>query len=154
VTARTAADLALGALRNAVSLHPSRSELRELIPKVAQACRRTEALMTEAFNLPRPIRGTALADLALDVAWVGADVADIGGSLFASSIRDMRADAITVCQLARAAVASAAVTIAHHCHDRGVEPRVLEVAGCFARARAAEYRVMNPYRYLEIEAAS
>lgn len=154
MTAHAAADLALGALGKAVRLNPSRSELREQIPGVAALARRTEALITSAFTVPAPITGTALAELALDVAWAGADVAEVGGSLFASSIRDLRPDAATVCQLARAAVASAAVAIAHHCHDRGLEPRVLEVAGCLARARAAEHRVMNPYRYLEIEAAS
>jgi hypothetical protein len=160
--AHLAASLLCTAARVARRAHPGRSELYEQGARAETLQRTTNELLQRSRTRPeartafssRPaIRAASEAEaaLALDVAWAAADIAEAGQRLFATNILDVRPDAVTVCQLAHSAAASAAVIVADSVHRAAPDPRVVEVSGCLSRTRAAQDKVMAAYRYLEVE---
>lgn len=148
--------LAARTAEQATRLHPERSELAERRYEAAKLTRQADAIVGRAASM----RDTGVASIdcavavALDVAWLGAELAEFGQLLFASNLMSVRTDSVTICQIAHGAVVAANVLIAESGRRGHAEAHLAEVHGCLRRVQQADSVVMRPYRYLAAERTS
>ncbi len=101
---------------------------------------------------PRGVAVLAALDEAvrvpLEVAAIGAELAELAAGLAVAGNPRLRGDAATGALLAVAATRSAAVLVCENLLDRPDDPRLARAAALVTRAAAAEHAVLSAYPVL------